>query len=188
MVAGDTLLRYMSAAISAIVQMWNEGLIQNGVKALISAMFSASQIMRGYFFKVFEAPLTYLQAGIQLAVEKLLEGLGKIPVLGEKLGLSGFKAGSFGEIKKGIEEGGGASFFGQTADEMISAGTEGLTKATEAMTSVATKGAQVFADSLASQGEMIAGTAEQVKKFGDQVESLKTPIEGVKSKAGAVLS
>lgn len=187
MVAGDTLLRYMSAAISAIVQMWNEGLIQNGVKTLLSGFISATQVMGGYLLKIFQAPIVYLQAGIQLAVEKLLEGLGKIPVLGEKLGLSGFRAGSFGEIKKGIEEGGGASFFGQTANEMISAGTEGLAKATEAMTSVATKGAQVFADSLASQGEVIGGTTEQVKKFGDQIESLKGPIEGVKSKAGAVV-
>jgi len=189
MVAGDTLLKFMSAAIDAVIQMWKEGLIQNGVKALLTGFISATQVMGGYLLKVFQAPIVFLQAGLQMAVEKVIEFFAsKFPNIAEKIGIGkDFKAGSFGEIKKGIEEGGGASFFGQTADEMISAGTEGVKKATEGMTSVATKGAQVFADSLASQGEMIAGTAEQVKKFGDQVESLKTPIEGVKSKAGAVV-
>ena len=186
MVAADTLLKYMAAAIDAIVKMWNAGLIQNGVGALVSGFASATQIMGGYLLKIFQAPVVFLQAGIQFAIEKLLEGFGKLPkfISGD---LEGFKAGRFGEIKKGIEEGGGASFFGATADEMISAGTDGLKKATEAMTSVATEGAQIFAESLAGQGEMISGTAEQVKKFGDQLESLKTPIEGVKSKAGAVV-
>ena len=183
MVAGDTLARYMAAAIDAIVEMWKIGLIQNGVMALVSGFASATQIMGGYLLKVFQAPVLFLQAGLQFAVEKLLEGLGEIPVLGEKLGLSGFKASSFGEIKKGIEEGGGASFFGATADEMISAGKEGFANATSTLTSVAAQGAQVFADSLAKQGEMIAGTTDQVKKFGEMTASLSTPIEGVKSSA-----
>ncbi|NDC18701.1 MAG: hypothetical protein EBZ87_00315 [Microbacteriaceae bacterium] len=183
MVAGDTLIRYMAAAVDAIVGMWNAGLIQKGVVALINRFIAGTQVMGGYLLKIFQTPIVYLQAGIQLVVEKLLEGIAKIPGGAKLLGIDkNFKAGSFSEIKKGIEEGGGAKLFGASADEMISSGMQGLAKSQGEIFSVAKDGMKIFSDSLAKQGEMISGTGEQLKKFGDLTASLSTPIETTKSK------
>lgn len=46
---------------------------------------------------IFMKPLTYLQAGMDTIVQRLAEGIGKIPGLGKALGLSGYTASSFQE-------------------------------------------------------------------------------------------
>lgn len=46
----------------------------------------------------FNAIVANFQAGLQFAVEKLLEGLGKVPFLGEKLGLKDFQGTGFAEL------------------------------------------------------------------------------------------
>ncbi|MGI5868682.1 MAG: hypothetical protein ACOX9C_04450 [Kiritimatiellia bacterium] len=43
----------------------------------------------------FERPLAWISAAFQKAIEEVMEALGSIPGVGEALGLSGFKAGSF---------------------------------------------------------------------------------------------
>jgi len=184
MVAADTLMRYMAAAIDATIGMWQSGLVVKGISALITGFVAATKIMGGYLLKIFQTPIVYLQAGIQLVVEKLLEGIAKIPGGAKLLGIDkNFKAGSFSEIKKGIEEGGGAKLFGASADELIASGKQEFSGASKDFVSVATGGLKIFSESLAKQGEMLDGTAEQQEKFKRLLGSLSTPIEGLTKKA-----
>jgi len=58
----------------------------------------------------FHTPLDYLQAAIQTAIEKLMEGVGNIPGLNNLTGTTGFKASSFDENLKQVQaEGNGAT-------------------------------------------------------------------------------
>jgi len=58
----------------------------------------------------FHTPLDYLQAAIQTAIEKLMEGVGNVPGLNNLTGTKGFKASSFDENLKQIQaEGNGAT-------------------------------------------------------------------------------
>ena len=58
----------------------------------------------------FHTPLDYLQAAIQTAIEKLMEGVGNIPGLNNLTGTKGFKASSFDENLKQVQsEGNGAT-------------------------------------------------------------------------------
>jgi hypothetical protein len=58
----------------------------------------------------FHTPLDYLQATIQTAIEKLMEGVGNIPGLNNLTGTKGFKASSFEDNLKQIQsEGNGAT-------------------------------------------------------------------------------
>jgi len=58
----------------------------------------------------FHTPLDYLQAAIQTAIEKLMEGVGNIPGLNNLTGTKGFKASSFEDNLKQVQsEGNGAT-------------------------------------------------------------------------------
>lgn len=72
-----------------------------------------------FLIKMFETPLEYLQAGMEWAIQNIMEQMGKIPKLGKWLGLDGFKAESWNEIIKSRKES-GAEFFtqGNTVNNM----------------------------------------------------------------------
>jgi hypothetical protein len=182
------MARAFSAAVQTIIEMWNNGLTKQGIGALISGFASATQVMLGYLMKVFQTPIIYFQAGIQTAIEKLLEGLGKIPMLGEKLGLKDFKAGSFSDNKKDIEAQGGLGFGagGKGADQMIQEGKKGFADALATVTNVLGQEGEIFKDKFAKQGEIIDGAGEKWKQLTTLTGTLMTPIEKVKSKANAV--
>jgi hypothetical protein len=188
MMGADLMARGFSAAVQTIIEMWNNGLLKEGIGGLISGFASATQVMLGYLMKVFQTPIIYFQAGIQTAIEKLLEGLGKIPMLGEKLGLKDFKAGSFSGNKKDIEAQGGLGFGagGKGADQMIQEGKKGFTDALSTVTNVLGQEGAIFKDKFAKQGEIIDGAGEKWKQLTTLTGTLMTPIEKVKSKANAV--
>jgi len=189
MMGADLMARGFSAAVQTIIEMWNNGLLKEGIGGLISGFASATQVMLGYLMKVFQTPIIYFQAGIQTAVENLLEGLNKIPMLGEKLGLAkDFKAGSFSDNKKDIEAQGGLGFGseGKGADQMIQEGKKGVADALSTVTNVLGQGGAIFKDKFAKQGEIIDGAGEKWKKLTTLTGTLMTPIEKVKSKANAV--
>ena len=67
-----------------------DGLISFGEGLLLAASKMGDGLI-----KAFKTPLEYLEAGMQHAVELVMEQLGKIPMLGKSLGLGGFAASSF---------------------------------------------------------------------------------------------
>jgi len=69
-----------------------------GLDAFLYSIPAAFEYLGAVLLKAFQTPLEYLQAGMTWVIEKLMEGLGKIPKLNKMLGLDGFKADSFGDI------------------------------------------------------------------------------------------
>jgi hypothetical protein len=67
----------------------------DGLIAFGEGLLLAASKMGDGLIKAFKTPLEYLEAGMQHAVELVMEQLGKIPMLGKSLGLRGFAASSF---------------------------------------------------------------------------------------------
>jgi hypothetical protein len=71
---------------------------KEGLSVILDSFYYIGSQIRDFLIRTFKTPLDYLEAGLQKAVESAMEMVGKIPVLGEKLGLKGFKATSFDQI------------------------------------------------------------------------------------------
>lgn len=84
----DTLPDYLAAAFG----LYSKAEFWTSVGQLVLGAF---QSIGGELLNVFMKPITAMQAGVDTIVQNLAEGLGKIPVIGEKLGLKDFKADSF---------------------------------------------------------------------------------------------
>lgn len=84
----DTLPDYLAAAFG----LYTKAEFWTSVGQLVLGAF---QSIGGELLNLFMKPITAMQAGVDTIVQNLAEGLGKIPVLGEKLGLKDFKADSF---------------------------------------------------------------------------------------------
>ena len=186
----DFMARAFGAAIEAVIDLWKNGLVKDGIQALITGFASATQVMYGYLMKIFQTPIIYFQAGIQTAIEKLLEGLGNIPFLGDKLGLKDFKASSFGENAESIKAQGGLGFGseGKNADTMIAEGKKGFADSLATISNVAQTASAIFQDKFGQQAEVIGGASEKWKKFSEMGASLSKPIAKTESKAGQVLA
>lgn len=79
---------------------------QGMASGLLSILKGIGDVIRSSIGGPFNEIVAYFQAGLQYAVDKALEGLGKIPFLGEKLGLEGFTGRTFSEL---VEEAMGAN-------------------------------------------------------------------------------
>jgi hypothetical protein len=189
MFGADFLARAFSAGIETLIEEWKTGLVKDGIQALITGFASATQVMYGYLMKIFQTPIIYFQAGIQTAIEKLLEGLGNIPFLGDKLGLKDFKASSFGENVASIKEQGGLGFGseGKNADTMIEEGKKGFIESFTRLGTDIGKVGEIFQEKLSQQSEVISGTTEKMKELKNLTGTLSTPIAKAESKAGQVL-
>lgn len=86
----DTLPGYLAAAFEVISTpaYW---------AAIGQLVLGAFQSIGGAILNIFMAPITAMQAGVDTIVQNLAAGIGKIPVIGEKLGLNDFKAQSFSQ-------------------------------------------------------------------------------------------
>ena len=190
MAGADFMARAFGAAIEAVIDLWKNGLVKDGIQALITGFASATQVMYGYLMKIFQTPIIYFQAGIQTAIEKLLEGLGNIPFLGDKLGLKDFKASSFGENAESIKAQGGLGFGtdGKNADTMIAEGKKGFADSLATISNVAQTAGATFQDKFAKQGEIISGASEKMQQFKNLAGTLSTPIAKAESKAGQVIA
>jgi hypothetical protein len=190
MFGADFLARAFSAGIETLIEEWKTGLVKDGIQALITGFASATQVMYGYLMKIFQTPIIYFQAGIQTAIEKLLEGLGNIPFLGDKLGLKDFKASSFGENAESIKAQGGLGFGteGKSADTMIEEGKKGFIDSFTRLGSDVGKVGEIFQQKLSQQSEVISGTTDKMKELKNLTGTLVTPIAKTESKAGQVIA
>jgi hypothetical protein len=96
--------------LTAFTQAFREGtlidliaeVIKTGLKIGWGSLFTivpAIFAKIGYaLLKVFETPLLYFQSGLEWAIQKAMQGIGKIPGIGKATGLSGFQAEDFGSI------------------------------------------------------------------------------------------
>jgi len=71
---------------------------KDGLSVILDSFYYIGSQIKDFLIRTFKTPLDYMEAGLQKAVESAMEMVGKIPVLGDKLGLKGFKATSFDQI------------------------------------------------------------------------------------------
>lgn len=98
-------------------------------KGLLAGLESLGARLSQTLLTAFSAPIRYLQAGLQLAVEKAMEGLSKIPGLSDMMGLKGFKASSFDDIYNATEPslaGRSATDYGKQAEDAARRAQEAL--------------------------------------------------------------
>jgi hypothetical protein len=191
MAGADFMARAFGAAIEAVIDLWKNGLVKDGIQALITGFASATQIMYGYLMKIFQTPIIYFQAGVQTAIEKLLGGLAKIPAVAKVLGIDkDFKASSFSENAASITAQGGLGFGteGKNADTMIAEGKKGFADSLSTISNVAQTAGATFQEKFAKQGEIISGASEKMQQFKNLAGTLSTPIAKAESKAGQVIA
>ncbi len=58
----------------------------------------------GLLWKALSTPLSYLSAAFGKVIQEIMELIGRIPKLGPSLGLDGFQADSFDELRKGLAD------------------------------------------------------------------------------------
>jgi hypothetical protein len=96
----------ISTMMAGAFQAFQEGKISVLIADTIIFGFQAAvDMMPGIFGKlgaillrIFEYPLSYLQAGLEYNIQRFLEMVANTPLLGASLGLDGFKAQSFDEV------------------------------------------------------------------------------------------
>jgi len=115
--AVNTFSGALVGAIAGALSLFTSGEFWKGAAVGITALGAA-------LLQAFMRPLTYLQAGMDTIVGKLFEAIGKIPVVGEKMGLEGFKGASFEENLADREKNG---FFLRDAAESATADAIALT-------------------------------------------------------------
>lgn len=143
------------------------GSVWEGVKDGLTGAIQAAGVV---LLEVFQRPIVALQAGLDYAMQTLMEKMGQIPKLGKWMGLDGFKAQNFDDVYKDHQQQ-GASLFGFNSADLAGKATENLKKAGAAMQDVFSGvnfGAQIhdvvkaFKDGMAS-GNVIDTTALEAK-------------------------
>lgn len=81
---GDALLAALDAGWTGFLNLAIEGLARLGL----------------WFGDVLEKPITWLRAAFQKVIEEVIELIGKIPGIGKALGIDGFQAGSFSDLRQ----------------------------------------------------------------------------------------
>jgi hypothetical protein len=76
---------------------------KDGIIAFGEGLVIAASKMGDGLLKAFKTPLDYIEAGLQHAIELVMEQIGRIPGLGKSLGLSGFKASSMDDTLKEVQ-------------------------------------------------------------------------------------
>lgn len=76
---------------------------KEGLSVILDSFLYVGAQIRDFLIQAFKTPLDYMEAGLQKAVESAMEMVGKIPVLGDKLGLKGFKASSFDQVLSEVQ-------------------------------------------------------------------------------------
>lgn len=71
----------------------------NGLAAIGEGLLVVFLKLGDFLVKIFKHPLDLIQSGIEFCIQQLMQALGKIPGVASALGLSGFKAQSFGDIQ-----------------------------------------------------------------------------------------
>ncbi|MGC3991672.1 MAG: hypothetical protein QM796_18675 [Chthoniobacteraceae bacterium] len=61
-------------------------------------LIGAIEAAGGILLEIFKKPIAYMQAGLEVAIQKTMETMGKIPGVGKMLGLGDFKAQSWHEL------------------------------------------------------------------------------------------
>jgi len=76
----------------------SEGVLAIALDLQTSLQFAFQHVVR-FFDDAMGGVIDSVGAGLELAIQKAMEGLAKIPILNKQLGLEGFSAESFGDIK-----------------------------------------------------------------------------------------
>lgn len=113
----DTLPDYLAAAFG----LYTKAEFWTSVGQLVLGAF---QSIGGELLNLFMKPITAMQAGVDTIVQNLAEGLGKIPVIGKKLGLDDLKAKSFAENLADRQKGG--FFLKDAANQSAEAGAKNI--------------------------------------------------------------
>ena len=150
-------------------------LLISGLVGVVAGLIERLGVLLIHMFKT---PLDYFQAGLQAAIEQVMQGMGKIPGLNKLTGTEGYKASSFDDILKQTQaEGNGAEQLAQAgkgdANALIG---EGLGQVGEYLKSALVdpmKGAFTATD--ASKEQLSKAREESSKKFkhlggGDEEE------------------
>ena len=140
-------------------------LLISGLVGVVAGLIERLGVLLIHMFKT---PLDYFQAGLQAAIEQVMQGMGKIPGLNKLTGTEGYKANSFDDILKQTQaEGNGAEQLAQAgkgdANALIS---EGLGQVGEYLKSALVdpmKGAFTATD--ASKEQLAKAREESSKKF-----------------------
>jgi hypothetical protein len=90
-------------------------LLISGLVGVVAGLIERLGILLVHMFKT---PLDYFQAGLQAAIEQVMQGMGKIPGLNKLTGTEGYKASSFEDILKQTQaEGNGAEQLAQAGKD-----------------------------------------------------------------------
>jgi hypothetical protein len=81
-----------------IIAFLSEGVASVALDLQTGLQFAFDRVVR-FFDSKMGPVIDAIGAGIELAIQKAMEGLAKIPILNKKLGLEGFQAESFDEIR-----------------------------------------------------------------------------------------
>lgn len=140
----------------------------SGVIALLSTgLIFAFQKAVEFFDGAMKNIIATIGAGLITAAEGLLITLGKVPVLGEKLGLKGFEGGGFTAAKTALKAIQGPAFKAKSFAD-VAASQTASTPMSAAGLSLEKAGA-----ALRGAGEMgVAKIAESIQQFKDNAESI----------------
>jgi tape measure domain-containing protein len=98
--AGEVIGK-MAAGLAEAMNFITIGDIDKGAAGFVDVFIGLGDIIRAELGTAFNDVITGFQAGLAVALGIVMEGIGKIPVLGEALGLSGFKG---PDIDQAMEE------------------------------------------------------------------------------------
>ncbi len=115
----------------------------------------------------FETPIRYLKAGLQVALEGLMQSLGAIPGVNKVLGLEGFESSSFQDA---LSQQGEASVFGNTAEDYSKASDRAFDNVVNPISDAITETLKEF-QAQGIDADKIFKTDELQKKFSAIVEN-----------------
>jgi hypothetical protein len=140
-------------------------LLISGLLGVVSGLIERLGVLLVHMFKT---PLDYFQAGLQAAIEQVMQGMGKIPGINKFTGTEGYVASSFDDILKQTQaEGNGAEQLAQTqkGDANALAG-EGLGQIGDYFkTALLDPFKNAFTPTDASKAQLSAAREESKKKF-----------------------
>ena len=148
---------------------------------LKDAMIAALAKVGEFLLRVFKEPLAYIQAGMEMAFQKVFNLLAKIPFLKDKLGLAEVNE-TFDQKLDNIRNSGGPTFFGFNADDLQKQAASAFAKASATWKVFAAEDAKEWGDKLqsawaafkdASANFKLLDTDESRKALADQVAKLK---------------
>ena len=135
------------------------------IGGVVAAWEAIGARMTQILLTAFETPIRSIQAGIQYAIEKAMESLGRIPGVRDLLGLKDFTAGGFGEIYDQTE----ANLFGRNSKNFEAQALEAANRSQELLTNPFRDVADVITNAFANFGPADIFGVESLKSIRDEM-------------------